>query len=253
MRGHEYAVSPAGAVIGNIPLLDELEVALEIIVADRLEMRVFREHCAGAAPDFAQELAALGFRQIGEGEADCGEMCGLLPVRPRGSSEGAGRRRTPRAARGARRPPRTGTADRLHAPAGPLQHGHAVDPLAQCAVQEQRRHGRMFACGFGSPAAATYCRPAQLRRVPAWIKLQIRARRLRAGRCLRLRAHGAGGRPLRLAFLPAHHAAVGRHRGVEDELQQHTGPRSIRGQAVIVIRCELLQLGQVVPGNPAKS
>ena len=54
-------------------------------------------------------------------------------------------------------PPEQGEQGRLHAPAGLLQGGNAVDPLAQRTVQEQRRHGTTPRLQARVPGSRPYC------------------------------------------------------------------------------------------------
>ena len=114
---------------------------VEIVVADRLEVRVFAEDGAGVAPDLALERGTLVVAEFGKRQhqvaVDMRALASCGPTirrnrRPKadalpGSSAGAD-------------PPEQVQQASLGPPARSLQHRRAVDPFADRAAQEQRRH-----------------------------------------------------------------------------------------------------------------
>src|SRR5690606_40805909 len=99
-------------------------------------------------------------------------------------------------------------------------------------------------CGIRRPVLVSGA--AQLGYRRGRITLERPARR-------RALARGPGRGAARLLLLAyPNHAAVGRHRGVEDELEQHPGPGTVRFEAVVILGRDLLQLGQVAPRDPGE-
>src|SRR5690606_7840597 len=135
----------AGAIVVQIPLLDVFEPTVEVVAADRLEVRVLGEDGAGVAPDGAEQRLALPFAQARKGEA---QIAPNLPaLDPMGTDPPE---QAPAERRGDLRPkalahhPEQPQEGRIHAPARALQQRHTVDARAQRTAKERGAHGGML-------------------------------------------------------------------------------------------------------------
>src|SRR5690606_34116778 len=145
VRADEHAVPAAGAIVVQIPLLDVFEPTVEVVAADRLEVRVLGEDGAGVAPDGAEQRLALPFAQARKGEAQIAPnlpALGQMRTDPpeQAPAEGRGDLRSESLAQRPEQP----QEGRLRAPARPLQQRHAADAPTPRTAQERGGPGGML-------------------------------------------------------------------------------------------------------------